>query len=164
MSVHCQLAEYFEGIWFERVKPLSLYKVKKGEYPNADRGVRPQMIKHMHMYNERKLSELPYHLIKSHQFEKFRNLCGTNFEFLQGVVCAFSVFEAITMLKLALQTMDFAGEIDSPQLYQDLENVHKILILSSENISRDRNNLAVEVMETVPYAFLADHSKNLLSA
>lgn len=146
MSVHCQLAEYFEGIWFERVKPLSLYKVKKGEYPNADRGIRPQMIKHMHMYNERKLSELPYHLIKSHQFEKFRNLCGTNFEFLQGIVCAFSVFEAIMMLKLALQTMDFAGEIDSPQLYQDLDNVHKILLLSSENISRDRNNLAVEII------------------
>ena len=101
------------------------------------------------MYNHRKLSELPFHLINSLQFEKFRDLCGTNFEFLQGLVIVYSVFDAIRMFKHALDKMDIAGEIDLPEVYRDLDNVLKILLLSAENIRRDRNNLAVEVSRII---------------
>lgn len=61
------------------------------------------------------------------------------------------------MLKFVFQMMDFVGEIDLFQLYQDLDNVYKILLLSLENIFRDRNNLVVEVFEIVFYIFLVDY-------
>lgn len=66
------------------------------------------------------------------------------------------------MLKFVFQMMDFVGEIDLFQLYQDLDNVYKILLLSLENIFRDRNNLVVEVFEIVFYIFLIDYLKNFL--
>lgn len=66
------------------------------------------------------------------------------------------------MLKFVFQMMDFVGEIDLFQLYQDLDNVYKILLLSLENIFRDRNNLVVEVFEIVFYFFLVDYLKNFL--
>lgn len=66
------------------------------------------------------------------------------------------------MLKFVFQMMDFVGEIDLFQLYQDLDNVYKILLLSLENIFRDRNNLVVEVFEIVFYNFLVDYLKNFL--
>lgn len=66
------------------------------------------------------------------------------------------------MLKFVFQMMDFVGEIDLFQLYQDLDNVYKILLLSLENIFRDRNNLVVEVFEIVFYIFLVDYLKNFL--
>lgn len=66
------------------------------------------------------------------------------------------------MLKFVFQMMDFVGEIDLFQLYQDLGNVYKILLLSLENIFRDRNNLVVEVFEIVFYIFLVDYLKNFL--
>jgi hypothetical protein len=97
------------------------------------------------MYNVRKLSELPFHLVKSHQFEKLRDLCVTNFEFLQGLVHVQTVGIAISMLKFALQRMDAIGEIDLPQVYEDLDCVYQILMKGSEKIRKDQNNLAVEV-------------------
>lgn len=66
------------------------------------------------------------------------------------------------MLKFVFQMMDFVGEIDLFQLYQDLDNVYKILLLSLENIFRDRNNLVVEVFEIVFNIFLVDYLKNFL--
>lgn len=66
------------------------------------------------------------------------------------------------MLKFVIQMMDFVGEIDLFQLYQDLDNVYKILLLSLENIFRDRNNLVVEVFEIVFYIFLVDYLKYFL--
>lgn len=66
------------------------------------------------------------------------------------------------MLKFVFQMMDFVGEIDLFQLYQDLDNVYKILLLSLENIFRDRNNLVVEVFEIVFYIFLVDYLKYFL--
>lgn len=66
------------------------------------------------------------------------------------------------MLKFVFQMMDFVGEIDLFQLYQDLDNVYKILLLSLENIFRDRNNLVVEVFEIVFYIFLVDYLKDFL--
>ena len=61
----------------------------------------------------------------------------------------YSVFDAIRMFRHALDKMDLAGEIDSPEVYRDLDNVLKILLLSAENIRRDRNNLAVEVSRII---------------
>ncbi|WAR21880.1 NWD1-like protein [Mya arenaria] len=72
--LHTSLAEYFQGIWSERCKPLQLIKGKKGNYPQNQRQVPAQPIKLSdHLYNTRKLSELSHHLVHSEQFETALN-------------------------------------------------------------------------------------------
>ncbi|KAL4232251.1 hypothetical protein ACF0H5_009825 [Mactra antiquata] len=68
---HLGLAEYFLGIWSDKSKPLTLYKGKKESYDNNTRQVPSQPLEYgRNQYNIRKISELPYHLIESNQFQK----------------------------------------------------------------------------------------------
>ncbi len=72
---------YFSGIWHGRPKPLTLYKGKKAEFPNAYRNV-PAMPNTFgeNLPNLRKLTELPYHLIRSYLIDAAADiLCNFNF-------------------------------------------------------------------------------------
>ena len=72
-GVHRRMGEYFLGAWHDRVKPLELFKIKKGSYPNAKRRVPEQpLVFEKGGYNKRKLQELPWHLTNSGNLKQFR--------------------------------------------------------------------------------------------
>ena len=81
--LHSALVDYFTGRWSDEVKPLELYKKKKGLYPNAYRGVPSQPTRiSRNLYNMRKLEELPFHLIHSGRYSQVLNDICTNLEWL----------------------------------------------------------------------------------
>ena len=105
-TLHHALADYFMGVWSDRVKPLELYKIKKGSYPDAVRGVPAQPIQYQKgMYNLRKMIELPHHLANSGQFQVYKTeICG-NFDWLYYKTKAMSLNEVLFDFQLVLEAM-----------------------------------------------------------
>ncbi|KAK3095533.1 hypothetical protein FSP39_015737 [Pinctada imbricata] len=143
-ATHTLLAEYFEGYWYERVKPLELYKVKKGSFPDAVRNVQSQPIRWKNHYNIRKLYEYPYHLIMSGQFEKYVEDCVCNFDFLYAQIKVLQLGSAFNDLKLAMSTMDEHGDIGTS--YSDIETVYNMISLDADCIRKEVNQLATQIL------------------
>ena len=81
-QIHANMTSYFTGEWFGKPKPLSLYKGKKAEYQNCHRNVPPMPNDFgENVPNLRKLTELPYQLIKSSNINASADLL-CDFDFL----------------------------------------------------------------------------------
>ena len=135
---------YFEGYWYNKVKPLELYKVKKGSYPDAQRNVEAQPLVFMgNFYNVRKIMEYPYHLLFSEQFQKCVQDCFCKFEFMRIYITVFSVSAFMVDLRLAMKMMDEAGDLGP--VYHDIETLYNIISIEADTIRKDNNQLAVLV-------------------
>ncbi|XP_064634336.1 uncharacterized protein LOC135492092 isoform X2 [Lineus longissimus] len=138
-SYHKAIAEYFQGVWSEGkpvgssetvanrfVSPQNLYEEVQDADGNTSR-----------VYNRRKLSELPYNLLKAVMFDDMKTQTLCNFEFLLAKLCADSLRSILDDFQMALQT-----EPDDA----DLKLVAHTLHLSTKALKRDKHQLATQVV------------------
>ena len=96
VKVHSNMAEYFQGTWSDgKKKP---FVNKQGEHLEMDRFVAQQPLMYdpnedSIVFNKRKLTELPYHLIKSERLNELKETVLCNYDFLlaklRGMSCSF---------------------------------------------------------------------------
>ena len=162
-----------QGVWSRQQKPLELTKGKKGSYPQAMRQVPEQPVTFKPgLYNTRKLNELPYHLIHSGQFESLllEHFCDPEWLYAKCLTSSFTTL--MEDFKLALSEMDGQmkkssdsyGPINKqqyrnakmikdmkkqinhmdPLVYQSIELVSHIVLLSSDSVRKDPVYLPVQ--------------------
>ena len=123
---HSELADYFIGRWTQGAKKGDGKGVVK------DCHVSPQPLQFSNrVFNYRKLKELPFHLLKSDDFDRLKQSALCNYEFLLVKLKATSVHDVIDDFIEAL-----AVRPDEP----DLKLVYETLQLSTEalNVSADQ--------------------------
>ncbi|XP_067656688.1 NACHT domain- and WD repeat-containing protein 1-like [Haliotis asinina] len=143
---HTSLAEYFSGKWSDMEKPLELYKIKTGSYPNAMRQVPAQPLEYENVYNVRKLQELPYHLVKCGDLDTFHGTVACNFHWLYAMCHVMSLTDVLNDLRMAMASLDSTGDIDNVALYDDIKFVNDMLILGSDFIRKSPSNLATQIV------------------
>eukprot|EP00794_Sanderia_malayensis_P011746 gene11746-12966_t len=149
--LHETLSEYFLGTWSDGVrKPFTS---KQGDHGEKDRLVPSQpnvfakRIKKYGdedddnldkdvVYNYRKLSELPRHLIRAGKLETLKNDLIFNYEFLSAQLCARGLQSSLQMFSEALDVCN--GETE-------LELIRDCLKMSSKAMFFDPNQLAAQL-------------------
>ena len=123
---HSELADYFIGRWTQGTK-------KEDNKGNAkDRHVSRQPLHFSKdVYNYRKMDELPYHLLKSDDFERLKQSALCNYDFLLVKLKATSVHDVMD---------DFIEALAVKPDKQDIKLVFETLQLSMEalNVSADQ--------------------------
>ena len=147
MKIHTNMSEYFLGKWSGGVKKP--FVNKEGKEMSMDRLVPKQPLmfdsrKDQAIYNLRKLSELPFHLLKSGNFDQMREECLCNFEFLLAKLQGTS---------LQLLMGDFSSYLDVKPNDRDVELLHECLQLSSHSLSKDSRQLPTQLVGRM-YKFL----------
>ena len=122
---HIIISEYFQGKWANVIKPLELFKKKKGTYPNALRGVPDQPLQYSrNAYNNRTLSELPYQLLQAKLYEDFVKTCCT-FDWIHAKAKAFNIFTAMLDMNSAVTNIEDeileGGELPTTTFVTDQE-------------------------------------------
>ena len=153
--MHANLAEYFLGIWGGGVpKPFEYSEHQrrmfhlsdlKGE---SDRKVPPQPVVfqdengNISRYNLRKLNELPYHLIRSHQYEELYTNCLFNYRFLHA---------KLSSMPLQSVLVDFEDLLE--HVYQkDAKLIADAIRLSSSVLSHYPDMLGPQIIgRLIPY-------------
>ena len=153
--LHSGLVDYFTGKWSDQVKPLELYKKKKGSYPNAYRQVMPQPICFRpRQPNLRKLEELPYHLICSSQFDQFVELICRDFKFLYAKCKFLSLTDLMNDFSHAGQAwseQELVQGVEQEEssrttFLEEIRNIRELLIMGAYAIRKDPNNLPLQVI------------------
>ncbi|XP_060069536.1 uncharacterized protein LOC132549607 [Ylistrum balloti] len=146
IKIHATLADFFQGVWYKKRKPLKLYKRKTANYPNSIRSVPDQPTLYCaNMYNTRKIIELPFHLIKCQRYQVFRDVIACDFSFLYATCKTVGITNLIEDLRLCLVAMDTDGYLDE-EVYNDIKCVHEILLMGVNMIRKDTNNLPIQVV------------------
>ncbi|XP_041369930.1 NACHT domain- and WD repeat-containing protein 1-like [Gigantopelta aegis] len=155
-GVHTRMCEYFMGVWHDKVKPLELFKIKKGSYPEAKRRVPDQpLVFEKGGYNTRKLQELPWHLINSGNFKQFREITCC-FQWLLARCHTQSLSAVVEDLKMALNSPAFP-ETDQ-EIRDDIKFIFDMLALGNDSIRKDSKNLAVQIVGQVsPHVCSSSH-------
>lgn len=150
VKVHSAMVEYFLGVWSEKPKPLDLYKMKKQYYPDAHRQVPDQpLLLGSSVFNLRKLTELPHHLVYSQRLAEFRALVGCNLEWLYTKCKAVGLSEALDDLQLAISVGKEMDQLDKQDdIIADLQFVTDVLLLGNDNIRKNPVNVAVQVRKS----------------
>ncbi|KAK2152117.1 hypothetical protein LSH36_339g02004 [Paralvinella palmiformis] len=132
---HTLLAEYFMGIWANVPKP---YKDKTNQVKEAHRFVAKQPVQFDNKeYNLRKLSQLPYHLVKACKLDFLKRDVVCNYEFLLAKISAVGVSSVLQDLKMA--QMAFPTD-------EDIAIVLETLQLSRHAIQRHPKELAGQLI------------------
>ena len=139
-KIHKNMSEYFLGKWSDGVKKP--YVNKEGKEVFMDRLVTKQPLMFdanddKPIFNHRKLSELPYHLLKSRQIEYLKNEALCNFEFVLAKLRA-------TSLEAVLD--DLAAATDAFPVDQDLPELEKVLQLSAVALRTDSRQLGTQLL------------------
>ena len=134
------MSEYFLGTWADGNKKP--YVNKENEQIYMDRLVAKQPLMYekneeQKVFNFRKLTELPHHLLKSNQLEKLKKETLCNFEFLLAKLRATSLDVVLEDFSAALI---FCGEDD------EIESVEKFMRLSSMALMKDPRQLASQLI------------------
>ncbi|KAK6191904.1 hypothetical protein SNE40_003480 [Patella caerulea] len=140
-SYHRALAEYFRGIWCEKPKPHS------GNDKGSERFVSPQPLYFEpegskqdgkdRIYNLRKINELPYHLVNSHQPEVLKSETLCNFEWILAKLCG-------TSLTALLEEYQYVLTIDPKDF--DFKALSDALHLSTNALLREPRQLASQLI------------------
>ncbi|XP_022788384.1 NACHT domain- and WD repeat-containing protein 1-like [Stylophora pistillata] len=140
VSIYSNLSEYFLGDWSDGVKKS--YVDKGGKKMAMDRLVPKQPLmfdvsEDKPIFNLRKLSELPHHLLHSKQIEKLKQDTLCNFEFLLAKVQGSSVESVLQDFNTALTLYPDDREFDLLQ---------KCLSLSAHALRQDSRQLPVQLI------------------
>ncbi|XP_078369383.1 uncharacterized protein LOC144653297 [Oculina patagonica] len=146
-KIHANMSDYFLGKWSGGVKKP--FVNKEGKEMSMDRLVPKQPLMFdsrggKEMYNLRKLSELPFHLLHSGNLEKMREECLCNFEFLLAKLRG-------TSLQVLMD--DFLSYLDVKSKDDDVELLYECLQLSAHPLSQDSNQLPTQLIGRM-YNFL----------
>lgn len=155
--VHSQIADYFMGIWANTPKPYSYTEEQKRMFMlkslhgEADRKVPAQpeiFINPTDMsvrYNGRKLSELPFHLIRSKRIKELYSKVIFNYKFL---------FAKLSCMPLNSVLADFEDYLSNYKYNKEVVLVSDALKLSSSILTQNPSNLAPQIIGRLfPYKF-----------
>lgn len=165
-EIHSNIAEYFLGIWGGgRPKPFEytdnqrkmFQKEQKGG--ESDRKVPEQPLVfvdengRMMRHNLRKLSELPYHLVRSHRYEELYAQVIFNYNWLHA---------KLTSMPLQSVLSDFEDLLD--HVYQkDVKLIADVIRLSSSILSHYPDNLGPQIIgRLLPYFTMNENIRSLI--
>ncbi|ULT89955.1 hypothetical protein L3Y34_008385 [Caenorhabditis briggsae] len=167
-TCHSAMAEYFLGVWGGVPKPYQYTEMQKqrfGVTENeglADRKVpkQPNVFSSKdgnHRYNTRKLSELPYHLLRSGRVDELLSLCLFDYEFLHAKVSSFPLQSLIADYEDAIQN------VRDVEILRQLTLAVDALRLSASILSRNPSMLAFELLgRLLPLVATNKHVSKLL--
>ena len=141
VKLHEVLAQYFLGKWSGGVvKPFTDKGgtgYEKDRFVPAQPNVFPKSKdKAEVVYNYRKLSELPRHLIKSGDLHGLKDHVVFNFDFISAKICAFGLRNLLQDFNEALEVFSTEGEI---KLLRDT------IQMSGKGLLADANQLAAQL-------------------
>ena len=147
MKIHENMSDYFLGKWSGGMKKP--FVNKEGKEMSMDRLVPKQPLmfdsrEDKEIYNLRKLSELPFHLLQSGNLDKMREECLCNFEFLLAKLRGTS---------LQVLMSDFSSYLNVNPNDDHVELLHECLQLSAHSLSQDSNQLPTQLIGRM-YNFL----------
>ncbi|KAJ7375746.1 NACHT and WD repeat domain-containing protein 2 [Desmophyllum pertusum] len=147
MKIHANMSDYFLGTWSGGVKKPFVNKEDKEM--SMDRLVPKQPLmfdsrEDKEIFNLRKLSELPFHLLHSGNLEQMREECLCNFEFLLAKLRGTS---------LQVLMGDFSSYLNVKPKDDDVELLHECFQLSAHSLSQDSNQLPTQLIGRM-YNFL----------
>ena len=137
-SLHFILAEFFQGTWGNG-KGKSVKLLHRGlDLEEANRQVPAQPIKFSEtLYNLRKLSQLPHHLLHSEQADLLKDLVLCNFDWIYAKLKATAFPNVIQDYVMALST-------DGKDA--DISLISEALSLSSNNLKSNADFLAGQLL------------------
>lgn len=125
---HSDLADYFIGRWAQGTKKAD------GKGNAKDRHVARQPLKFRDgVFNYRKLTELPHHLLKCDDFDRLKQSVLCNFEFLLVKLKAYSVHDVIDDFLEALAVKP--DEQDIKLVFETLQFSVEALFVSADQLS-----------------------------
>ena len=146
-KIHGNMSDYFLGEWSGGVKKP--FVNKEGKEMSMDRLVPKQPLifdsaDGKQIFNLRKLSELPFHLLHSGNLEQMKEECLCNFEFL---------FAKLRGTSLQILMGDFSSYLDEKPEDDDVQLLYECLQLSAHPLSQDSRQLPTQVIGRM-YNFL----------
>jgi hypothetical protein len=155
--VHSQIADYFMGIWANIPKPYSYTEEQKRMFMlkslngEADRKVpaQPEIFHNptdnSSRYNGRKLSELPFHLIRSKRIKELYSKVLFHYKFL---------YAKLSSMPLNSVLADFEDYLSNYKYNKEVALVCDALRLSSSILTQNPSNLSVQIIGRLfPYIF-----------
>ena len=155
--VHSQLADYFMGVWANVAKPYSYTEEQKRMFMlktlngEADRKVpaQPEIFSNPTdnsvRYNGRKLSELPFHLIRSKRIKELYSKVLFHYKFL---------FAKLSCMPLNSVLADFEDYLSNYKHNKEVALVCDALRLSSSILTQNPSNLSIQIIGRLfPYMF-----------
>ena len=147
-KIHANMSDYFLGKWSDGAKKP--FTNKDGNEISMDRLVPRQPLLFdssggdKQIYNLRKLSELPFHLLLSGNLEKMKDECLCNFEFLLAKAQGASLQDLMK---------DFSSYVEARPEDDDVQLLHECLQLSATSLSIDSRQLPTQLVGRM-YGFL----------
>ena len=146
-KIHCYMSDYFLGKWSGGVKKP--FENKEGEKKSMDRLVAKQPLmfdspEGKQIFNLRKLSELPFHLLHSENLDEMKEECLCNFEFLLAKIRGTSVPQLMS---------DFSSYLEVRSDDDDVQILYECLQLSAYSLSNDSRQLPTQMVGRM-YNFL----------
>lgn len=158
INIYSKLSDYFMGVWSGRAKPFRFSDFLKArlaltfEDGEEDRRVpeMPLMFAQSpgrNLFNKRKLTELPYHLVKSHRFNEFKDICVFNYNWMWTKI-------TVNGLQMLLEDFELLLEEDSDPEVQSLTDTLRIagttLNDHPENLSIEITGRLLDFMDSMP--------------
>ena len=139
-KIHATMSEYFLGKWSDGAKKP--YVNKEGREVFMDRLVTKQPLlfdksDDKPIFNLRKLSELPYHLLKSGQLDKVKEEAFCNLEFVLAKLRG-------TSLEIVLE--DYAMYLEKRPTDTEVQLLHETLRLATGSLSKDAKQLPTQLV------------------
>ncbi|PAA84392.1 hypothetical protein BOX15_Mlig005707g1 [Macrostomum lignano] len=165
-SIHSNLADYYLGKWAGVPKPFAYSELQKQRFglkdvnSESDRMVPPQPLRlndgtsrTAARYNLRKLSELPFQLLKSGRMAELASECLFNYQFLHAKLSAFPLQALLSDLdSMIAKTND-----------KDARILSECLRLSASIITKSPNMLGPQVSgRLLPYYANYEKVRNLI--
>ena len=154
MQLHSLLSVFFEGIYSGgKGKTITLTHLGI-KIDNANTQVAEQPLKFSErIYNVRKLSEMPFHMLLSGQIEKLKSISLCNFEWLHTKLIAMSLDSIMEDMALAISKVRDA----------DIDTISETLSLSSASIKRNDISLAGSLIGRLHSLQLSSNVHQLLT-
>jgi len=160
--IHSQIADYFIGVWAEKPKPfeysadqMKMFRLKS-PYGEAIRGVpnQPEMfinpVDNTERCNSRKLSELPFHLIRSKRIQDCYDKCLFHYDFM---------FAKLSCQPLNNLISDYE-DLLAYKIDKEVILVSDALRLASSQLSISPTNLVPQLIgRLLPYYFIKNSKK-----
>ncbi len=158
LYIHSQIADYFTAKWAYGPKPfqytpdqMRMFRLRS-PHGEADRKV-PEMpeiyystVDNSEKYNGRKLSELPYHLIRSKRVDELFKLVLFHYKFLYAKLCCNPLNNVIA---------DFEDFLENFKYHKEVILIADALRLSSSILSISATNLVPQLVgRLLPYYFI----------
>ncbi|XP_002733539.1 uncharacterized protein LOC100377670, partial [Saccoglossus kowalevskii] len=140
MNLHSNMADYFLGRWSKGVKKP--YTNRKGEHCESDRLVAAQpLLFDAGTYNLRKLSEMPYHLLKCERWDTLKETVLCNLEWLYTKTKATSLKNVLEDFRTT--RLKYAND-------KQINTIAEVIQLSQEALLHDPAQLASQLVARLP--------------